>query len=363
MTKPRKNTWIRNFKARLIRIDRIQQQQPNVPTVDKSLRVCANCDIEYSGRFCPQCGQSGIWSRFSLKQAFLNFIDIWGLGSRPIYRTIRELFWRPGYMIRDYLIGHRQFYFPPFKLLSVTLLLMLAVCYVTGQKNNPGIIPSVDEEAFLPNLVNRIIFYFSRNPIFELCILTAINVCFTKIAFNKIGGYNFTEIFIFLIYLTSILFIIEIPYTLFVGLFDLYYGYQLSPLDLDSLLVNDSLFAVGLGFKIILSVIYYLTSAFLTLLALRQFFGLSWKSTIKRVIYTCIVITILMFLAVVFIMAFGSKDIGMIMFFVSLVLLFLFIVPTFFNENKQSKWDIKLLILCFVLTVIIIFLWFYFISK
>ena len=56
----------------------------------------------------------------------MNFLDIWGLGNRPMFRTLRELFWRPGYMVRDYLNGHRQFYFPPFKLLAVVIVFLIS---------------------------------------------------------------------------------------------------------------------------------------------------------------------------------------------------------------------------------------------
>ena len=49
-----------------------------------------------------------------------------------MFRTLKELFWRPGYMIRDYLNGHRQFYFPPFKLVAVAVVLLVFVGWLTG---------------------------------------------------------------------------------------------------------------------------------------------------------------------------------------------------------------------------------------
>ena len=48
--------------------------------------------------------------------AFLNFLDVWGLGNRGMFRTIRDLVLRPGYMIRDYLKGMQMAYFPPFNM-------------------------------------------------------------------------------------------------------------------------------------------------------------------------------------------------------------------------------------------------------
>ena len=44
------------------------------------------------------------------------FLDVWGLGNRGMFRSIRDLILRPGYMIRDYLQGMQMAYFPPFKM-------------------------------------------------------------------------------------------------------------------------------------------------------------------------------------------------------------------------------------------------------
>jgi len=44
-----------------------------------------------------------------------------------MFRTIRDLLLRPGYMIRDYLQGMQMAYFPPFKLLFLIIALSLLV--------------------------------------------------------------------------------------------------------------------------------------------------------------------------------------------------------------------------------------------
>ncbi len=88
---------------------------------------CPTCGRHYEGNYCPQCGQSSKIGRYSFKNAFLLFIDVWGLGNRGMFRTIRDLFLRPGYMIRDYLRGMQMAYFPPFKLLFLICALSLLV--------------------------------------------------------------------------------------------------------------------------------------------------------------------------------------------------------------------------------------------
>lgn len=89
--------------------------------------VCPTCDRHYTGNYCPRCGQSSKIGRYSFKNAFLLFIDVWGLGNRGMFRTIRDIFLRPGYMIGDYLRGMQMAYFPPFKMLFLICALGLLV--------------------------------------------------------------------------------------------------------------------------------------------------------------------------------------------------------------------------------------------
>ena len=88
---------------------------------------CSTCGTEYVGNYCPRCGQSSKIGRYSFKKAFLLFLDVWGLGNRGMFRTLRDLLLRPGYMIRDYLSGMQMAYFPPFKMFFLLSTLSLAV--------------------------------------------------------------------------------------------------------------------------------------------------------------------------------------------------------------------------------------------
>ena len=44
-----------------------------------------------------------------------------------MFRSIRDLILRPGYMIRDYLRGMQMAYFPPFKMFFLLIALSLVV--------------------------------------------------------------------------------------------------------------------------------------------------------------------------------------------------------------------------------------------
>ena len=104
-----------------------QQRPYQVKPLSDDGHVCPTCGTQFEGNYCPRCGQSAKIGRYSFKNAFLLFLDVWGLGNRGMFRTIRDLILRPGYMIRDYLQGMQMAYFPPFKLFFLLIAVSLLV--------------------------------------------------------------------------------------------------------------------------------------------------------------------------------------------------------------------------------------------
>jgi len=104
-----------------------QQRPSRIPQMSEEHHRCCTCGQEYQGHYCPCCGQSAKIGRYSFKKAFLLFLDVWGVGNRGMFRTLRDLILRPGYMIRDYISGMQMAYFPPFKLLFLLVALNLIV--------------------------------------------------------------------------------------------------------------------------------------------------------------------------------------------------------------------------------------------
>ena len=104
-----------------------QRRPHQVAPMSEEHHRCHTCGQEFQGNYCPRCGQSARIGRYSFKKAFLLFLDVWGLGNRGMFRTLRDLILRPGYMIRDYLSGMQMAYFPPFKLFFLLTTLSLLV--------------------------------------------------------------------------------------------------------------------------------------------------------------------------------------------------------------------------------------------
>lgn len=118
---------MRSWKTRY-RAFHIWQLRPyNVGPLPEEWHDCCTCHTHFLGRYCPNCGQSAKIGRYSFKSAILHFLDVWGMGNRGMFHTLHDLILRPGYMIRDYLSGMQNAYFPPFKLFFVLTTISLLV--------------------------------------------------------------------------------------------------------------------------------------------------------------------------------------------------------------------------------------------
>lgn len=288
----KKNTWRRKLKALDLKLDRRQRERAALPAADYTDHVCINCGEEFTGRYCPQCGQAGYWSRFSWRQAFLNLLDIWGLGNRPIFRTIHDLFWRPGYMIKDYLDGHRQHYFPPFKLLAITVVFTLFVSLLPGVEIN-SLFSWIDGRFFerfhptgvLLTLYNAFVWFahfLSRNLLYEWLFVGIFMVLCIWVAFRRVCHYNLVETYIFLIFVLSQMLLCRIPAYLGSSLCGFVETHMLS-----SDIAGIKQLAAGfLAVSGLISLAFNWLVLYLLLLDFKQFYGLGWKSTIKRLLFS-----------------------------------------------------------------------------
>lgn len=344
--------WYRNSNAWSMHLGRrMEQYKPSPKSIDQAERDCINCGHHYSGRVCPQCGQVGTWNKYTWKQVILNFLDIWGLGNRPMFRTLGELFWRPGYMIRDYLDGHRQFYFPPFKLVAVIVVLLIFVGWLTGihvispfglladasglnEANDwEGVKSFVESQlaqyhgiisdALFPfiSAMAWFVLFISKNMLYEWLFIEAILVVCIWIAFKSVNKYNFVETYIFLTYVLAQFLLCLIPGILLYWLNDSFKS--LSPF-----------FYSCSGFALHL---YVIAVCILFILVFRQFFGLTWKSTISYLVFTLMVGIGLIFLIAMLITCIATKDVeGILKLFVGFVEVVL-LVKGFSYADKYYK--------------------------
>ena len=223
----------RRFARRVNKWQRSDDAKP-ILEIDPTHHVCENCGEQFVGRFCTQCGKPAARKRFTFKNVILNALEIWGFGSRPMFRTIAQLFTRPGYMIRDYLNGHYLRYFPPFKMLVVITLILMVIFSVLDikEENITVMSPNVEQEILAGGSYNdndtmkiqltyvKVAEFFDsalkimkQYPIPSTILRYIFLILSVKIFFRK-SGYNLSELFISHVYIASQMQILAIIVTI-----------------------------------------------------------------------------------------------------------------------------------------------------
>ncbi|NVJ59701.1 MAG: DUF3667 domain-containing protein [Gammaproteobacteria bacterium] len=124
----------------------LQSQMENERS--KSEEKCKNCETPLSGPFCHQCGQpnkSIIRFFGSLIHELLE--DVISLDSRAA-RTLSALFFKPGFLTREYVQGRRFYYVPPLRLFLFTSIFCIFAIWVLNKTGDSPTI-KVDGEAVI----------------------------------------------------------------------------------------------------------------------------------------------------------------------------------------------------------------------
>ena len=144
---------------------------------------CHNCDSEFEGNFCPVCGQRAGVGRVGWQSIKDNVALLWGMDSRSLGYTLLQLLGRPGYLVRDYISGHRQVSFPPVKMLVIVCLFVVVFETVFHLKNDVvGITFNVKE-------VDDIVTWINSQKSWATLFVQSILILPTWLVFRFAPGY------------------------------------------------------------------------------------------------------------------------------------------------------------------------------
>ena len=110
------------------------QEKPYKYADSDARHTCCNCGNEFTGNYCPRCGQRAIFGPINWENVWQGIMDMWGIGSRSLPYSLWQLIWRPGYLIRDYISGKRMVSFPPIKMLVVMALILFLLNNILGMR-------------------------------------------------------------------------------------------------------------------------------------------------------------------------------------------------------------------------------------
>lgn len=91
--------------------------------------TCLNCGTRLSGQYCGNCGQRAASRLISIWELLRDaFGDLFELDSR-LWHTLIPLMTRPGKLTRDYLLGRRARYMPPFRMYLVLSIVFFLLAF------------------------------------------------------------------------------------------------------------------------------------------------------------------------------------------------------------------------------------------
>lgn len=97
--------------------------------------ACLNCGTKVHGNYCSNCGQKFQPTKLPLKQFLDDAIETLFTIDNRFFRTIKDLFLKPGKVTKEYIIGKRAKYLPPLRVyLSISVLYFLFAQFIESDK-------------------------------------------------------------------------------------------------------------------------------------------------------------------------------------------------------------------------------------
>jgi hypothetical protein len=83
-------------------------------------KICLNCGTETTGRYCPACGQENIEPKQSVWHLLTHFFSDLTHFDGKFFNTVKDLFAKPGFLSKEYMLGRRARYLDPIRMYIFT---------------------------------------------------------------------------------------------------------------------------------------------------------------------------------------------------------------------------------------------------
>jgi hypothetical protein len=94
--------------------------------------VCSSCGEELHGRFCSHCGQAAEDLNQPLGKLLRTWLEMLVAFDSKIWRTLKPLLLRPGFLTQEYVAGRRVQYVHPLKLYLFMSFVVFVVLGLSG---------------------------------------------------------------------------------------------------------------------------------------------------------------------------------------------------------------------------------------
>jgi len=100
--------------------------------------ICKNCENNFEGKFCNNCGQKSNTKRVNFNYLINEISTSFFQVNHGIFFTIKELTLRPGKSIKDFLNGKQKQHFKPLAFVLLTSTIYIVIAYLFGEKTYLG---------------------------------------------------------------------------------------------------------------------------------------------------------------------------------------------------------------------------------
>ncbi|MBB1139233.1 DUF3667 domain-containing protein [Myroides sp. WP-1] len=152
---------------------------------------CLSCNLEESGKFCSNCGQSLSIERIDRKYAIQELMKLTGYEKGFVY-TVIALALRPGKVIRQYLDEDRQRITQPITFLILTSLIYTVVGhYFKSDLIHTGMMKTMYGDSY----IFKLSFWVQQNYGYANLLMLVPITFWTRLLFNE-HKYNTYETFV-----------------------------------------------------------------------------------------------------------------------------------------------------------------------
>jgi len=151
------------------------------------LANCTNCGAKLTGHYCSNCGQKEFSPHdLTISKFILNFFEDFFKFDSNVFRTIRYLLFRPGFLSNEYVQGRIASYVKPLKLFVFTCVVVLFLGPLIAKHDYSFALDDLDfmqnkiEEVSAKKNISKDIFiekfnstYISKMPFFYLIAIIA----------------------------------------------------------------------------------------------------------------------------------------------------------------------------------------------
>ncbi|MCG8580805.1 MAG: DUF3667 domain-containing protein [Bacteroidales bacterium] len=132
--------------------------QESINTNQPELISCKNCDHQFSGKFCSNCGQSVKELERPIRFMIADFMGTIITFDTRLVKTLVTILFKPGYLTVDYLSGKRARYMPPFRFyLFVSFVMFLLMSFITNKSIKDNYDSSKEDIALTKNNATALI--------------------------------------------------------------------------------------------------------------------------------------------------------------------------------------------------------------